>query len=268
MRSPKDVEVRALARKAVEAGCKVHQRTLFEWDISADCENPFVSEHSSEPCIPGNRDQRVRQSEYGTPMSVVIQTRCHKCPACLKARYWLWRLRACTELLTAERSWFGTLTLSPESHYIMRCRADLRLRSRSVLSFDGTDEDTDFRERHSEISKELTKWIKRVRKASGANIRYLLVCEAHESGLPHYHILMHQREGAPLQKRQLECWGWGFTNFKLVDDAVRTSGYVTKYLLKDARARLRASVLYGQHEYGCVPVPPERSELTKANERE
>ena len=201
--APNDIEVRALARKAAEAGCRVVQRTLFDWDISADCDQPYVSEHCAEPTIPIGANQRVREDYHGIPISVIVRTRCHKCAACLKARYWMWRLRAATELSFATRTWFGTLTLSPEAHYHMRCKADLELRAREVTPFDECDADAQFVARHNAIARDITLWLKRIRKQSGASIRYLLVCEAHKSGLPHYHILVHQPSG---QSSSVRFW--------------------------------------------------------------
>lgn len=242
----KDLELRALAKKALLAGCQHVKLTELEWDISADCQTPFSFSKLMTPVIPPDVDQRVRLDSYGAPMEIILHNRCHKCPPCLKARYWLWRLRAATELLEATRTWFGTITLRPEAHFNMMCVASAELRKRSLKPFDESDKDAQFRARHWAISKELQLWLKRVRKASGASIRYLLVCEAHKSGLPHYHILIHQRGEQPIQKRQLETWPHGFTQWKLTSDVNGSSGYVTKYLLKDARARLRASVRYGR----------------------
>lgn len=246
--TPKDLEVRALVLKALEAGCTRVSLTQCEWDISADCENPYAREQRADPCIPGwAGDQRARLSDYGIPRSVILHTRCHKCEPCLKARYWIWRLRAATELIEAQRSWFGTLTLSPDNHFRMRCRANLASLARSRTEFeDGTD-DEQFIARHNEISKEITLWLKRLRKQTGASLRYLLVAEAHKSGLPHYHMLLHQAPNSPpVLKRHLSTWPLGFSNWKLTEGAKGASGYITKYLLKDARARLRASVRYGQ----------------------
>lgn len=238
------LEVQALAKKALEAGCKVQQLTSMEWDISADCEAPYVHTSRGVPEIGPQGDQRVRLGGDRAPIDVHVRTRCHRCPACLKARYWLWRLRAAAELAKASRTWFGTLTLNPHAHFLCRCRAFERLKKRGT-NFDELSPDEQFVERHLQIAAELTKWLKRLREASPVQLRYLLVAEAHRSGLPHYHILLHEAAGA-LRKRDLHAsWPHGFTSWKLAEDPGRTSAYVTKYLLKDARARLRASVRYG-----------------------
>ena len=255
-----------MAAKALQAGCTVVQSSLLEWDVSSDCETPFTREHRSVPVIPPDREQRFRRSDYGSPLSVVVKTRCHTCPSCLKARYWLWRLRSTVEMAEATRTWFGTLTLSPEAHFNVRCRADLDLRKRCLRPFDEGDADAQFVARHNQITRDMQLYFKRVRKQSGAAIRYLAVCEAHKSGLPHYHLLVHQIGETPVLKKHLEDWPLGFTQWKLVDDLRRSSYYVTKYLLKEARARLRASVLYGRHYSGASLSPP--LGLTSKKERE
>lgn len=108
--------------------------------------------------------------------------------------------------------------------------------------------DEQFVQRHKTIARWLTLWVKRVRKNSGAPIRYLLVCEAHKSGLPHYHMLLHERSPElQVRKRMLQAeWqAYGFTNCKLVEQDQHAARYVSKYLAKSALARVRASVRYG-----------------------
>lgn len=96
------------------------------------------------------------------------------------------------------------------------------------------------------ISREFTLFFKRLRKVTGAKIRYLLVAEQHKDGWPHYHALLHEK-GVAVTKRQLEHeWRLGFTQFKLVPlDDPHVAGYVTKYIAKQALARIRASLRYG-----------------------
>jgi hypothetical protein len=104
--------------------------------------------------------------------------------------------------------------------------------------------------RHTEISRELTKYLKRVRKESGAKFRFLLVAEAHKSGLPHYHLLLHEHDQfRPVRKSVLEAqWkAYGFSKWRLIEDE-RAARYVCKYLSKDAIARVRASIRYGSTE--------------------
>jgi hypothetical protein len=101
-----------------------------------------------------------------------------------------------------------------------------------------------------EASPDITNWLKRIRKNSGATLRYLLVCEAHKSGLPHWHVLIHEYQGKVVKAKLEAAWRNGFSHFRLVPTTdIRTAWYVTKYLSKSALARVRAS----QH-YGLPPV--------------
>ena len=127
-------------------------------------------------------------------------------------------------------------------------------RARQRLWSGGTDFDAlsphdQFMERMTEIGREVTLYLKRVRKESGARVRYLLVAEAHKSGLPHLHILVHEASpDKPVRHKTLEGqWKLGFTRFKLAHD-VKTASYVCKYISKALLARVRASLRYGQGE--------------------
>ena len=138
----------------------------------------------------------------------------------------------------------------------MLMMARQRLSERGT-TFEALSPDEQFVERHASVSVELTKWVKRLRKNYGAPLRLLLVAEAHKSGLPHYHGLIHEQSpDHPLRHALLsESWRLGFTKFKLVppdEGARRTSWYVCKYLTKDNRARVRASVDYGAHRPGGI----------------
>ena len=89
----------------------------------------------------------------------------------------------------------------------------------------------------------MTKMFKRLRK-DGYNFRYLYVLEAHKDGYPHVHMLVHE-VSAQIPKRALGAqWPYGFSSFKLVDDP-RAASYITKYLVKDMRSKIRASQKYG-----------------------
>lgn len=127
-------------------------------------------------------------------------------------------------------------------------------RARQRLWSGGTDFDAlspheQFMERMTEIGREVTLYLKRVRKESGARVRYLLVAEAHKTGLPHLHILVHEASpDKPVRHKTLEGqWKLGFTRFKLAHD-VKTASYVCKYISKALLARVRASLRYGQGE--------------------
>lgn len=191
----------------------------------------------------------IRPGETGHTLTLRMETQCRQCPECLKDRQRLWMARARQEFSTSVRTWLGTLTLSPESHYTALSRARW-LSSRSGDEFELLSEKQQYAYRHRAISPWLTLWLKRVRKEVGSrSFRYLLVAEAHKSGLPHFHVLIHeQRVDAPVRKRTLtDQWPHGFSKFKLCEDADGAT-YAAKYLSKDAMARVRASGAYGSND--------------------
>ena len=146
------------------------------------------------------------------------------------------------------RTWFVTLTLSPQEHFKAYCAARLRLQDRAE-DFDRLSPERQFRERVHEANREITLWLKRVRKNSGADLRYILVAERHKSGLPHFHALVSEVDpDKPLRAATIKtAWRLGFSQCKLV--ALQTdpkcAAYVSKYLSKDCAARVRASKGYG-----------------------
>ncbi len=152
---------------------------------------------------------------------------------------------------TQGRTWFLTLTLSPQWHSTMANRARLRLARQSV-DFETLTPATQFAERNREIGREITLYIKRVRKRAGVPLRYCLVAEKHKSGLPHYHALVHEVDfDNPVRSSILRKeWKLGFSQCKLVaqGDEAKTANYVAKYLSKDAASRVRASVGYGHQQ--------------------
>lgn len=180
-------------------------------------------------------------------IELTMFVRCRKCEACLEQRRRLWTARALAEVKHSVRTWFLTWTLSPEFHYEMQCRASCRL-LRACADFNSLSSDRQFAERHREIGAELTLYLKRVRKESGARLRYLIVAEAHASGLPHYHGLIHEIDNEGVKYRTLcNQWPLGFSMAKLLRTEEAAS-YVCKYLSKACKARVRASLHYGQTE--------------------
>lgn len=247
---------RKLAAHALSKGGQRSSLSQVNWDISGRCQSPLT--HEAE----GRAD--TRKGETGMPVSVVMEVRCRKCPACLRTRAYEWRTRATAEIGASWRTWFGTLTLRPEEHYLAELRASAALLRRGVSLAELSPQEQ-FAERHRAISDDITKWLKRVRKISGSKLRYCLVVEAHKSGLPHYHILVHEvSQDLPVTKRQLQSqWLYGFTQFKLVEDS-KAAAYVTKYLHKSAQARVRASLHYGKYALSIAEqflrekIPPKK----------
>lgn len=185
------------------------------------------------------------------PVHVDLAVPCRRCDACLKQRAFQWTKRARAEIAQASRTWFGTLTIAPEQWFMIDARARLHCRD-TGRGFDQLDPAERFRERHREISFELTKFLKRVRKQSKASLRFLLVAEAHKSGLPHYHMLIHEAK-EPVRERVLNGrWQLGFSQWRLVRDE-KAASYICKYVAKSALARLRASKGYGSMPEKLAP---------------
>lgn len=232
-------KVRALVGDALLAG-----RISSPWgetiDNAGDCMAPVSVELLGEATF-DHPVEAQRQRRYGDML-----VRCRKCLKCLEHRSTVWAARACAELAVAQRTWFGTLTLSPEAQECAYWEARKRYRTGGSKDFDALPEAEQFAARHRVINDDLTRYLKRVRKESAASLRYLLVVEAHKTGLPHYHMLLHERLGQ-VRKRTLDSqWISGFTRWRLVEPGVTPAFYVSKYLAKSALARVRASRLYGR----------------------
>ena len=213
------------------------------------CSQPVTVETTGRPLTKRPKSAETYGAEGLPVVFIDREVRCRQCDNCLKARSALWRIRAQAEIeratLVGGRSWFGTLTLSPEQHSRVGNACRLAA-SRNGDDFDLFSEERQFRERHACISREITLYAKRLRKQSGASVKFLCVVEAHKSGLPHYHMLVHEQLPVPpVTHRVLKTqWRVGFSNWKLVTGPAM-AGYVTKYLSKSALARVRASKDYG-----------------------
>lgn len=241
-----------LLAKANAAGAA--RLTLYRtrWHIAGDCQNPYTT------FVEGRRE-RHRPSDPGgnalrpvwTPGTIQnqlleIDTRCRRCDACLKTRSRRWRGAAKAEMRASTRTWFGTLTLSPQSHHIALSQA----RHAEAIQggdFDALTEEEQFAARCRAIAPELTKYLKRFRK-NKPGLRYLLVTEKHESGLPHYHMLVHEAPlGSTVTHHDLASnWKLGFEKWRLAP--AKNPGvalYLCKYLAKSLQARVRASQGYG-----------------------
>lgn len=260
------------ASKGLDNGAVMRSVTTLAWDLAGKCEAPVYREMTARARPAGMEVfQEIARAVTGR-RDIEFDTRCRKCPPCLRARAAFWRMRAEGELRQCPgRTWFGTLTLSPESHFQMLLRASRRLADRGE-AFDRLDADRQFAERHREVSREITLWLKRVRKESGVPLRYCLVAEAHKSGLPHYHVLMHEAAAErPLRASVVrDQWKLGFTKFNLVaeDGNAKSAAYVTKYLAKSAIARVRASQGYGQNSQIWTPLGIEQSIVREVFRRE
>ena len=146
------------------------------------CERPYRRDISSVM----NAPLILAEGEYPDHRRRIIDVdlRCRKCRSCLRARGNLWRLRAMNEIGLCVRTWFCTFTLSPDSHALMWNRALLQSERKRNEKLEERSAEEQFLRRHAEINREFTLFWKRLRK-QGHKFRYLLVCEAHKSGLPH-----------------------------------------------------------------------------------
>lgn len=254
----------ALQRGAIRKGI-----TRIEWDISGRCVKPYSTVYFGRPSYENANHQlkgfprkkgaggKVTHPQWiektivvkrgaDIPMEVTILTACHKCEPCLKARQRLWTARAVQEIKDSVRTWYGTLTLRPDAYMLALMRARAKEAAQGV-AYDLLEEDEKFALLHAQIRPEIQKYLKRLRAAIGPEtLRHLVVVEAHQSGVPHYHALIHECDPArPVRKRQLDAqWKLGFSQWRLVSD-IYPAGYVCKYLAKDMRARLLASEDYG-----------------------
>lgn len=224
-----------------DEGASIVNPSTARWDVSGNCESPVYREMEGRkhPHRLSGRSDEIKEAGYRITMEMDV--RCRRCPPCLRARAMHWRQRCCQEMAAAKRNWFGTLTVRPESRFLLqaRCRS---AQTKQGVDFDALSQQERFRALCDQLNREVTLWLKRVRKRSGASLRYCLVHEAHKDGFPHVHILLHERSGT-VTHRDLSVWLHGFTNFKLAEPAA--AAYVTKYLAKSALARIRASLKYG-----------------------
>lgn len=210
---------------------------------SGDCSNAVVLHSFGYP----DKVSVAMLGEADQPVAAKLLARCRKCPECLAHRSNLWAARACAEMKLARRTWFGTLTMAPAAHQQLLALARRRYRRQRCEDFDKADASDQFKELAHHGGQAVTKFLKRIRGPKASGLRYLLVVEPHKSGLPHWHLLVHEY-GEPISKRQLEAqWRSGFSHWRLVQDAApQTAFYVSKYLTKSADARVRSSARYGR----------------------
>ena len=224
-----------LAAAAMEGGGLRTSRCTFDWDMAGRCRSPVFREVFARP--PGLEIVVSKNSPH--PIRVRMHLRCRMCDECLRFRAREWRNRAAIEIAQSQRTWLWTLTLRPDENY--------RALAEGLRDADADARKDEWSLRVGVIQRWLTLALKRIRKNSGARIRYLAVYEAHKSGLPHVHVLLHERNSAVRKDTIQAEWPHGFTSCKLVKD-VNSALYVTKYLSKAMLARVRASLRYGKDD--------------------
>lgn len=224
---------------------------VWKVDTARRCESPVYLELTGLPS--------AVLADGSKPLLADVWVRCRRCGWCRRQRAREWAERVAWEMTRAPRSWLVTLTLRPEEQY--RAAASYHARGRRPATAA-----QEFSDRCVEIGREITRWLKRVRKESGARLRYVLVAEPHKSGDPHFHAIVHEIEGSVKWRTLTSQWKLGHSQAKLCDKSVRTARYLTKYLSKSMLARVRASVRYGQVRSWIIagdelpdeglPVPP------------
>lgn len=234
-----------LFRRALANGAKRQSATRVTWDLSANCESPYTNVHVGRVSRTNEHKHIIVQKGTRGTITVEIVTRCRKCDSCRKAKKSLWRYRVKYETHNALRTWFGTLTMSPEKHTWCVYSA----RAQVGNAWNALSEEQRFKEVAAIALKEVTKYIKRFRKNSKAEFRYFLVTERHKSGLPHFHMLVHEvnADRQVRHKHLSEAWDWGFERWRLLEpDNPNQALYLCKYITKDVTSRVRASQRYGQ----------------------
>lgn len=211
--------------------------------------DPFVDYADGYGWLPG----REPRPEPPATHTVVVRVRCRKCENCLAHKRRLWTARGIQEVRQSARTWFGTLTVAPEYRFWAKASAEKRCELRRAERWSMLTPTERTKLIAGQLSPEVTRWLKRVRKESKARLRYLLVVEPHDDGFPHFHLLLHEL-GQPVPKRLLERqWTMGLSHWRLLDQAdVRGVGYVCKYLTKSAQTRVRASKAYGKPDMGLI----------------
>jgi hypothetical protein len=226
-------------------GARMYAPGQFTCDVAGNCLDP-------RPVTVSYTDQH--RSKYRTWRGNVDYTvPCRKCDNCVKRRRWHWTQRISTEIGQADRSWFGTLTLEPEAQFRAILRAE-RLAERKGHRWSQLTDMRRFYWHVSVIAPEITLFLKRVRKNSGAMLRYCLVAERHKSGYPHFHAVLHHGAVPVLHRHLKDAWRLGFSDFKLVEERLKVARYVAKYLTKALGTRVRASARYGYRTSSDIPT--------------
>lgn len=239
-----------LASRALSHGAtRIEGTNAFEWDVNAYCEEPL---HRTLHARGSDREMR-KQKWKVNPGSLTVHLQglpCRKCAKCRFIKQSKWTDRILRELSMSDRTWFVTLTLSPEEQHRVFMEELAYRNSRGWRDTDFDKEADEWRLRCEGVSKLLTKFLKRVRKPlageDDVSFRYVAVTEPHKNGLPHLHLLMTERAGSLTYRRICDRWTHGHSDASLVKDPVGAGKYVAKYITKDGSTRIRASVRYGE----------------------
>ena len=261
-------KVERLAAQALAAGApfKFHPKTgvyqVGPWSCAPRCDKPVTVTFAGREDDPGSGLRVMRRPT----IYVDVETKCRQCEPCLRQRAARVRVAALDMYRSSARTWFLTLTFRPDELYYIRARISTRLAALGqcadghvMLPAELSAEDR-WREYQAEAYREVKGFFKRLReRAPSTPIKYLSVCEKHESGEPHFHILLHEMDAsAPIRHKQIKgSWIAGFSAAKLVVDPRQVS-YVAKYLSKSLECRVRHS-----NDYIRKVLPKARAALAE-----
>lgn len=283
--------VRSLFLRALESGGRQISPFEVEWEVQGDCLLPVRREVSCRPHQSMFTEVWTDQAKqflnvedtffsdfFGAkkirheylkdkipPFRVYLTVRCRMCDTCLDKRRRDWAIRAMSEIRRSHRTWFCTWTLAPEFQSLFHARAARRALRRTGEEIEALPLDEAFTHRVSAIGEEITKLFKRMRK-EGNVFRYLVVAEAHKSGDPHFHVLLHE-QAAPMRKAYLDTvWPFGYSQYRLVGQELKAAWYAAKYLGKTKAARVRASLGYGVFSASAIVKPRAEREPSSSNQ--
>lgn len=210
-------------------------------NVSFGCEDP-VLRTVTQPAL---------RSVVGTvpPRAMAVRAECRRCSDCLRRRAARWRDRAMIECGLWPRTFVGTLTLTPDAQFLARAECARHAEEEGV-DWGSLPSSERFLAVCECVGQEVTRWLKRCRKA-GLKLRYLLVAEAHKSGDPHFHVLVHEvdrftSDAFDTYRTLKTQWQLGFSDFSGVRSSEGAAIYLCKYLSKSMLARVRASLAYGR----------------------
>lgn len=255
-----------LLERAFQSGAFWRNSALAEWSACGRCNAPneiylVGSDKPFKLATGGPHGAFVPAWRAPPVQQLLVKTRCKHCADCIATRRRQWIGRAMTETSSnGARSWFTTLTASPEHHARMAADVDAQMEfefpraveaARRRRAPDPSYEDVRWPLLAARFNKEITDWLKRVRGRARHAFRYLCVLERHKNGLPHAHILVHENADFPITRRRLcDAWRIGFSQAKLFGgdnaDKRKVASYVAKYISKTMASRIRSSIGYGK----------------------
>lgn len=130
-------DLRRLLAAALYDGAERVSDTTFRWNASGKCLDPvhFTLEGRAPewmhidawgdgvPLGIGSQAYPSREGFRDSMLFIDMTAKCRRCTWCLKRCASEWSIRARHEIRASTRTWFGTLTLTPQAHFEASCRA-------------------------------------------------------------------------------------------------------------------------------------------------